>query len=300
MKENSLLHAYKKEDEIGAKLADVRKKLTAIRSLTAEGSYRYAELTAQIASADGFNYSLMDMFIRPKNCRWKHFFNNADQLLYGEEFELDFLGREYYEGSNNILLKKVAEKLNECFPEENWQLGTLPFYHWERLNKPFMEAFTSEQIAELRANPDVSEFDGVFYERSAKEMRCIHRKADGEELLEAKDDLDKLAQVSKEVQKSKGAYIFDDEAIMDRECAGGYDLILDMRFEEGAEYSVLGRPYTPQEKVMNDCIVQEIDEKCAENPDVIKLNKHLDSMADNVSVFVDNADHYISTVSEML
>ncbi len=300
MVENSLLHAYKKEDEIGAKLAEVRKNLSAIRKLTDEGGYKHAELTSQIATADGFDELLMDMFKRPKNCRWKHFFKNADQLLYGEEFEFEWLGREYYQGSNNILLKKVAEKLNESFPDEGWQLGTLPFYHWERLNKPLMEAFTSEEIAELRANPDVSEIDGIFYERSAKEMRCIHRKDDGEELLEAKDDLDKLAQVSKEVQKSKGAYVFDDEALIDRECSGGYDLILDMRFEEGAEYSVLGRPYTPQEKVMNDCIVQEIDEKCAENPDVIKLNKHLDSMADNVSVFADNADHYISTVSEML
>ena len=98
MFENSLLHAYKKEDEIGAKLAEVRKNLSSIRKLTSEGGYKHAELTSQIATADGFDELLMDMFKRPKNCRWKHFFKNADQLLYCEEFEFEWLGREYYQG----------------------------------------------------------------------------------------------------------------------------------------------------------------------------------------------------------
>lgn len=59
----------------------------------------------------------------------------------------------------------------------------------------------------------------------------------------------------------------------------GYDLALKVEYEENLEKFTYGNKLTPQERVMNDTIVKEIEERCSTLPEVALVHNRLDSIS---------------------
>lgn len=298
MIKNSLLEAYKKYGEIINEMVDsgcrskLEQRLDACEKL--EMKEEYLKTTQMLQELARIEYDLDHAFFAahqsdfdaPKH-KWQNYFRKADQMLYGVPIPEEFVGsgcEEYY-NSNEILLEKVVTELNNKFPGENWKLGEIPYYYWRQLNYPGYEL--SEYCVESwERDPNVTHNEFGWFEHSAKFIKSIYPQMVGEALEEAKDDLDALADITDAVRKDRGAYIVDYNAVGDGECSGGYNLTLDVVFEDGATTSFYDTKFTPWEQVMNDTIVKEIDERCAGLSEMKLIHNRLDSISKKLKDFL--------------
>ena len=214
---------------------------------------------------------------------WNYYFNNADQLLYNKPFVNEFLGREYYQTTNNLLFEAVVKDLNEKFPEEQWILGEIPLFHWRILNYPGYEP-SDYEIAYWENNPNIHKEFGYYYEYYSQLTRCIYQKQFGEQVKKEQGNLKRLVEICNEARKKRAIYVIDRE---DNECSGGYDLGIKVNFNEKATETFYGTELTKQEQVINSTIVREIDSGIAGSEDMDIVHGRLETISSKLNSFLD-------------
>ena len=292
MVENSLLDAYKKYQILKTKFYEnqihdkLKKRLDFYEQEGLEDEYSNTLIT--IYEYEMLERELENIFAKPNKSifvpngqySWFEYFKKADQLLYGEQVP-EWTSIEYY-GTNDKLMETVAKELNKKFPEEQWKLGEIPLFHWQILNYPGYEP-TEDEIESWKNNPNIFYDSGYYFENSAKATKCLYQNNVGEHLITSKFDLDKLADACENARKNRQIYVINRE---DDECSGGYDLGIEIDFREGAEESFYGTKLTPQEKVINDTVVREIDSRLADSKDMEIIHDRLGILYDAINEFL--------------
>lgn len=210
---------------------------------------------------------------------WLNYYRDADQLLYNKPNE----EKHFLDIYNELLFEEVVKELNKKFPDEQWKFGEVPLYHWQILNWPGYEE-SEEEIEEWESNPNISkdEMSGDYIEKSALLTKCIYQEKTGELLKKTENNLSELADVCREASKNRRVYTLERD---DNECSGGYELSICVEFEENATgwYDIA---FTPQEKVMNDTIVREIDTRLEGTKDMAIVHERLGKVANHMKEFL--------------
>ena len=292
MVENSLLDAYKKYQLLKSRLYEnqIHDKLkTRLAFFEQEGlEDEYSNALVTVYEYEMLERELENIFAKPNKSifapngqySWFEYFKKADQLLYGEQVP-EWTSIEYY-GTNDKLMENVAKELNKKFPEEQWKLGEIPLFHWQILNYPGYEP-TDGEIESWKNNPNIFYDSSYYFENSAKTTKCLYQDKIGQQLISSKTSLDKLAEACDDARKNRQVYVINRE---DDECSGGYDLGIEIEFWEGAEESFYGTKLTPQEKVINDTVVREIDSKLAGSKDMEIIHERLGILHDAINEFL--------------
>lgn len=291
MVENSLLEAYKKYQMLRTRLYEnqVHDKLkTRLSFYEQEGMEdEYSETMVSIYEFEMLERELESLFAKPNKSifvpngqfTWVEYLNKADQLLFGEDVP-EWTSVEYY-GTNDKLFSIVADELNKKFPKEKWQLGEIPLFHWQILNYPGYEP-TDDEIESWKNNPNIFYDSGYYFENSARPTKCLYQTEIGEQLQSSKTDLDKLAETCDVARKNRQVYVINRE---DNECSGGYDLGIEIEFKENATETFYGTSLTPQERVINDTVVKEIDSRLAGTKDMLLIHDRLGILSDAINEF---------------
>lgn len=294
MVENSLLDAYRKYNILRKRLYEgqyhekLKKRLEFYEQEGMEDEYD--EVYLAIQQFELLGYELEHAFVKPgksiyspsSQFTWEYYFKNADQLLYNQPFVNVFLGREYWQTTNNLLLAEVVKELNKKFPGEQWELGEIPLFHWRILNYPGYEP-SEYEIAHWKSCPNIHKELGYYYENSSKLTRCLYQAAIGEQARKGQTDLTKLINIGNDARENRTIYVIDRE---DDECSGGYDLGLEVEFKENATETFYGTELTPQEQVINSTIVREIDTRLAGSKDMAIVHERLNTISSNLKSFL--------------
>lgn len=294
MVENSLLDAYRKYNILRKRLYEgqyhekLKKRLEFYEQEGMEDEYDKVYLAIQQFELLG--YELEHAFIKPgksiyapsSKFTWEYYFKDADQLLYNQPFVNDFLEREYWQTTNNLLLTEVVKELNKKFPSEQWELGEIPLFHWRILNYPGYEP-SEYEIARWESCPNIHKELGYYYENSSKLTRCLYQAAIGKQARKGQTDLTKLINIGNDARENRTIYVIDRE---DDECSGGYDLGLEVEFKENATETFYGTELTPQEQVINSTIVREIDTRLAGSKDMAIVHERLNTISSNLKSFL--------------
>ena len=291
MVENSLLEAYKKYQMLKTRLYknQAHEKLkTRLAFYDQEGmDEEYSETMVSIYEFETLEREFENLFAKPNKSifvpngqfSWIEYLNKADQLLFGETVP-EWTSIDYY-GTNDRFMAIVADELNKKFPKEKWQFGEIPLFHWQILNYPGYEP-TDDEIESWKNNPNIFFDSGYYFENSAKPTKCLYQAEIGEELVNSKSDLNKLADTCDKAKNNRQVYVINRE---DNECSGGYDLGIEVEFTENATESFYGTPLTPQERVINDTIVREIDSRLAGSKDMTLIHNRLGMLSDAINEF---------------
>lgn len=296
MIENSLLSAYKKHFLLKKRLYDgnYRQKLdTRLNFYDQERmTKQYIETEKAIAVLESIKAELKYAFLKPNSTffngeyvGWKDYFLRADQVLYGETSSFEYNNIKNHNETNEKLMQTVVTELNNHFPDEKWTFGEIPLFRWRTLNYSGYEP-DEDEIQEWENDPNIIKVYGSYNERFAMPIKCIYQSKIKTALEESQDKLPKLAKVCNQIKKAKRAYIVDRDLLIDNECSGGYDLALKVEYEENLEKFTYGNKLTPQERVMNDTIVKEIEERCSTLPEVALVHNRLDSISKRLDEFV--------------
>lgn len=289
MLNNSLLSAYKKRAELRKKFWESKAKDRLLKRkcfYAEEGNVaEFNKAHQALMDFDSIEMDFKNAFIKKgldiyefNNYCWEEFYHYADQLMYGQPKK-----EEYPFKTNEILMKKMVEELNKKFPEEHWEYGEIPLYSWQQLDYPGREVSDVDIYRWKKAGAC---YDGGWFLSSAKMMKCIYQADAKKRLVEAQDDVEKLGKVSESVYNNRQVYVVERDELMDNECAGGAYLYIPITFEEGASNTFYDTPFTPQEKVINDFVVSEIDEKCATMTNINKINEQLDRVDRDLNDFI--------------
>ena len=291
MVENSLLEAYKKYQMLRTRLYEnsVHDKLkNRLAFYEQEGMEdEYSETMVSIYEFEMLERELESLFAKPNKSiyvpngqfTWVEYFKKADQLLFGQDVP-EWTSIEYY-GTNDKLMEIVSSELNKKFPDEQWKFGELPLFHWQILNYPGYEP-TEGEIEMWENNPNIFYDSGYYFENSARPTKCLYQTEIGEQLQSSKTDLDKLADICDSAKENRQVYVIERE---DHECSGGYDLGVEIEFKENATETFYGTPLTPQERVINDTVVREIDTQLAGSNDMSIIHDRLGILSDAINEF---------------
>jgi len=289
MVENSLLSAYKKFEDLGKKFKNygIEEKLERrLAFYSQEGMFKEYSLAKQTQQEYSRLYNqFRNSFNKFSNdyevFNWQEYYRNADQLLYGVPEHED----KWPNRTNDILMGKIVEELNKIFPEEHWEYGEVPIYYWEQLNKPLIEHTKADEYRWKKAGAKVDEF-GQWIQTSAIIRKCIYKSEVKQQLLDAEFNIRKLGKVCDKLKEERSLYSTGCDYYEDNECSGTNCKYILTEFEEGAEGTFYGVKFTPQEKVINDTIVREIDEHCASKQEIINLNKRINKVDADLETFV--------------
>ena len=292
MVENSLLEAYKKYQILRKRLYEksVHEKLkTRLAFYEQEGMEdEYSETFVALSEFEMLERELESLFEKPGKSiyvpggqiSWIEYFNKADQLLYDEPLP-EWASIEYY-GTNDKLMSVIANELNKNFPDEQWRFGEIPLFHWQILNYPGYEP-TDSEIEMWNNDPNIFKESGYYFENSAKPTKCLYQAGIGEKLISSRSDLDKLAETCDEARKTRQVYVVSRD---DNECSGGYDLGIEIEFKENATETFYDTKLTPQERVINETAVREIDSKLANSKDMLLIHDRLGILSDAINEFL--------------
>ena len=291
MVENSLLDAYRKYQILKQRLYEnsVHDKLkNRLAFYKQEGMEdEYSQTLVTIYEYEMLERELESLFAKPNKSiyvpngqfSWVEYFKKADQLLFGQDVP-EWTSIEYYE-TNDKLMEIVSSELNKKFPDEQWKFGELPLFHWQILNYPGYEP-TESEIEMWENNPNIFKDSGYYFENSAKTAKCLYQSKVGDKLISSKSDLNKLADICDSAKENRQVYVIERE---DDECSGGYDLGVEIEFKENATDTFYGTPLTPQEKVINDTVVREIDTQLAGSNDMSIIHDRLGILSDAINEF---------------
>jgi len=291
MVENSLLDAYRKYQILKQRLYEnsVHDKLkNRLAFYEQEGMEdEYSQTLVTIYEYEMLERELESLFAKPNKSiyvpngqfSWVEYYKKADQLLFGQDVP-EWTSIEYY-GTNDKLMEIVSSELNKKFPDEQWKFGELPLFHWQILNYPGYEP-TESEIEMWENNPNIFKDSGYYFENSAKTAKCLYQSKIGDRLISSKSDLNKLASICDSAKENRQVYVIERE---DDECSGGYDLGVEIEFKENATETFYGTPLTPQEKVINDTVVREIDTQLAGSNDMSIIHDRLGILSDAINEF---------------
>ena len=294
MVENSLLDAYRKYNILRKRLYEGQyheKLKKRLEFYGQEGmNEEYSKTWISLREFELIERDLENVFVKPGKSRyspnsqftWNYYFKNADQLLYDRPFVNQFLGREYWETTNNFLLEEIVMQLNKKFPNEQWKLGEIPLFHWQILNYPGYEP-TEYEIARWESSSNIHKELGYYYENSSQLTRCIYQAEIGEQLQKSENNLCELKRICSEARENRKVYVIDRD---DNECSGGYDLGLEVEFKDNAIKTFYGTELTPQEQVINSTIVREIDTRCARTRDMGIVHERLGDISNRIKLFL--------------
>ncbi len=284
MVKNSLLELYKKYNEISKILGETEiynRLLKRYEFYKSENVSSMDKAYQDLAEIERIIYAQRGVFnnsegylpsgVYVPTLDWQAFYNHADELLYGETSpNLEFQNKRLYDA--------VLEALKKKFPNEKWTVGELPLFRWRILNPPLYEAWDYE-IKEWEEDSNVHKEDGYYIEKYADEILCLYQEAVQPELEEStQGDIEGLKELCSRLQNERKVYVIDYNQLLDRECAGGYDLsVYDfLTLKENATTTHFNKPLSAQEQVINNAVVGELDKRCANNQYVSVMHAELD------------------------
>lgn len=217
---------------------------------------------------------------------WQKFLFNFDY-----EFGFSNINREFTRGGNFELMKIVVKELNKKFPEAEWSfVEDVPIWSWEQLNKDY-SMMDEAEINYWLACGAVEE-DGNYTITKAITRPAIIRKKDLQKLEKAKDNLDELFAVGREIADEKMSFYVLYE-MDDNEYAGVSGEAFDSKisFYEGAT-SWFDIPFTPEEQIINDTIVKEIDERAVVKVSHMCVDERLNALEEKISTWQKEYDEF--------
>ena len=255
----SILEAFQKQGELLSKLRDkdyLKILQTRLNFYNQEGNSKKAKRTSDLIWTYRYLVTELRNIFGNNDVSWKKYVLQADKYFYGKA------NPEWLDCQNGELMKQVVTALNSRFPEEEWEFGELPIYQSRMLNWPGRE-YDEEDEEAWEADGAKKNGCGEWWQSYAGDEYCIYKKKVKEQMLEAKDDFNKLIEVCNNAMYNREYYFVPTTAYSDGECESIIGRDIHINFEEGAENDwITEKPFTPQEKVINDTIVSEVDQGC--------------------------------------
>lgn len=285
MVNNSLLMAYDKQEKFMERLREkdyLAILQTRLDFYKMEGHPKKAKEVEGLMWEFRYIFANVKKVFSNKEIFLERYINNADELLYPDCYKTDFI-----DCHNQILMLKVVEALNEKFPDEQWEFGELPLFQSQMLSWPGRD-YNEEDEKAWAADGAKKDRWGDWWTSFAGDEYCIYQKQIKEKMLAEIDNLENLALICDEALKNEQFFLVPTSDYRDTECASIVGQEFPLNFKEGAdrEYRHSEKLFTPHERVINDAIVQEVDERCASRVEVQSAISYLDKLQTRFEKFL--------------